>query len=40
MYVCRYNTLRDQWTTAPHMHTCRSAAGSAVIDSYIYVVGE
>jgi len=38
-FVCRYNTNKNQWSVAPSMHTCRSAAGAAMLGNYIYVVG-
>ena len=38
--VFRYSTSQNQWSVAPSMHTCRSAAGAAVLENYIYVVGK
>ncbi len=40
VYICRYNTFKNQWSVTPSMHTCRSAAGAAMLGNYIYVVGK
>ena len=37
--LCSYSVPSDQWSPCSGMSTCRSAAGAAMLEGIIYVVG-